>query len=129
VVEHKEFSEMIGAIDILWLALGIAGNTAIFSIIDTLMIKPLPYPQADRLSRITELYPKGILEFFQPKSRTMEIAFVSPIASLVSPEWVRHRESGARRRPPISFRCSALASKEGAVSKAGKIDRETMSSW
>src|SRR5260370_12462894 len=34
---------------VLTLALGIGANTAIFSYIDAWMIKPLPYPQADRL--------------------------------------------------------------------------------
>jgi putative ABC transport system permease protein len=34
---------------VLTLALGIGTNTAIFSYIDAWMIKPLPYPQADRL--------------------------------------------------------------------------------
>ncbi len=65
-------------IAILSLALGIAGNTAIFSIINTLLIKPLPYHEPDRLMRITQLYPKAILEHFEQRSRTMDIAFVSP---------------------------------------------------
>ncbi len=37
------------AVAVLTLALGIGANTAIFSYIDAWMIKPLPYPQADRL--------------------------------------------------------------------------------
>jgi len=66
------------SIAIFSLALGIAGNTAIFSIIDTLLIKPLPFREPDRLVRITQLYPKALLEYFQQRSQTMDIAFVSP---------------------------------------------------
>ncbi|HSJ16004.1 MAG TPA: ABC transporter permease [Longimicrobiales bacterium] len=34
------------------LALGIAANTTIFSALDALLIRPLPYPEADRLLRV-----------------------------------------------------------------------------
>jgi len=37
---------------ILTLALGIGPTTAIFSVVDTLMLKPLPFPTADRMVRI-----------------------------------------------------------------------------
>src|SRR5215470_13968590 len=37
------------AVAVVTLALGIGANTAIFSYIDAWIIKPLPYPQADRL--------------------------------------------------------------------------------
>ena len=37
---------------VLTLALGIGANTAIFTLIDSIMLRPLPYPQQDRLMRI-----------------------------------------------------------------------------
>ncbi|HEX4006298.1 MAG TPA: ABC transporter permease [Acidobacteriaceae bacterium] len=37
---------------VLTLALGIGANTAIFTLVDSIMLRPLPYPQQDRLMRI-----------------------------------------------------------------------------
>jgi putative ABC transport system permease protein len=41
------------------LALGIGANTAIFSFIDGVLLKPLPYRDADRIVRVMERPPRG----------------------------------------------------------------------
>ena len=42
----------------LTLAIGIAGTTTIFSAIDALLLRPLPYPDQDRLVALSNSYPK-----------------------------------------------------------------------
>ena len=41
------------------LALGIAVTTAIFAFVDAVLLKPLPYPDADRIVRVIETRPSG----------------------------------------------------------------------
>ena len=53
-IRHWTRTPVISIVVVLSLALGIGANTAIFSLIDALLIKPLPVREPHRLARVTE---------------------------------------------------------------------------
>ncbi|HYO63006.1 MAG TPA: ABC transporter permease [Pyrinomonadaceae bacterium] len=55
LMKHKAFT----AVAVLTLALGIGANTAIFSVVNELLLRPLPFPEAERLVMLWEVSPEG----------------------------------------------------------------------
>ena len=71
-------SRAFAAVAILTLALGIGANTAIFSVIDSILLEPLPFPHQERLVQIkadstatSSNYPKGWIREYQHRPTTL----------------------------------------------------------
>ena len=74
-------SKGFAAVAILTLALGIGANTAIFSVIDSILLEPLPFPRQDRLMQLSAgtdyyNYPKGWIREYQRRA-VMKSSFSS----------------------------------------------------
>ena len=105
-------SRGFASITLLTLALCIGANTAIFSAVYALMLRPLPFPAPDRLVEIYNTYPKAnlprassnVVQYLDYKDNTSSYAHValwSPFQGMFGEDVNAERLSGVRATADI----------------------------
>ena len=62
------------AVAVVTIALGVGANTAMFSLVNGVLLRPLPFPEPERLVQLTGSYPQGGLAMLRERSSTMDVA-------------------------------------------------------
>ncbi len=93
---------------ILTLALGIGANTAIFSALDAVLLRPLPYPAPDRLVQVYELLENGTqnnvaggvyLDWKKHSTQFDSLVILSPVSYNLRGSGTPERLQRHRRQP------------------------------
>jgi putative ABC transport system permease protein len=101
----------VTAVAILALALGIGANTAVFSVVNAVFLRPLSYPQADRLVDISETSGNNPISVSYPNFQDWQPQASAFEAMAVSAPYEATLESRApTERMPVTYVSSAFFS-------------------
>jgi putative ABC transport system permease protein len=114
---------------VLTLALGIGANTAIFSVVENVLLRPLPYPEPQQLVEIFNTYPPQIPRGGLPPAdyvdwRKQNKSFLEMAAYTEVPQGFNLTGDGEAQRVQTEYASAGLFSMLGVRMPAGRLFTE-----
>ena len=109
LVKHPRFT----AVAVLTLALGIGANTAIFTLVNGVLLRPLPYPDQDRIVRLWEQTERG-----------PQVAVSGPNFR----DWFRMARASTPSRP-TGWRDTVIAGENAIFADVYLVSRDSSRCW